>query len=298
MSVTRSISAILMLALCFFLFIVGGYPLAGVLIFIQLVGFWELGKAFANPTPEPGAERAPLPAKKKIDYLDIIGLITIVIYDVVMIFTKSVVYQFVVVACFVIALLFVYVFSFPKVPIDRIAQIVFSFLYCPVMLSFVYMVRDMEIYGKYMIWIVLIGSWGCDTFALLFGVAFGKKKIFPQLSPKKSLAGCIGGLFSSAVMGGCYGYFYVMPHLRKLNGTEVDENPYLFLILAGIGLVAGLIGMLGDLVASGIKRNKGFKDYAKLIPGHGGIMDRFDSTIPVAPAVYLLTLLYITYISK
>ena len=178
MSITRSISAILMLALAFALFIFGGYPLAGVLLIISLIGFWELSKAFANPAPEPGAERVPLPAKKKIDYLDIIGLITVAIYYV------------------------------------------FSFLYCPVMLGFVYMTRESEPYGKYLIWMILISSWGCDTFAFLFGIAFGKKKIFPLLSPKKSLAGCIGGLISSAVIGGIYGYFYVMPALRKMKGTE------------------------------------------------------------------------------
>ncbi len=294
MSITRSISAILMLALAFALFIFGGYPLAGVLLIISLIGFWELSKAFANPAPEPGAERVPLPAKKKIDYLDIIGLITVAIYYVVMVFMQDVVHQFMVVACFVIAILFVYVFSFPKVSIDRIAAIVFSFLYCPVMLGFVYMTRESEPYGKYLIWMILISSWGCDTFAFLFGIAFGKKKIFPLLSPKKSLAGCIGGLVSSAVIGGIYGYFYVMPALRKMKGTEVDDNPYFFLILAAICLVGGLIGMLGDLVASGIKRNKGFKDFAKLIPGHGGIIDRFDSTISAAPAVYVLSLLLIS----
>ncbi len=289
MFLKRAISAVTVLALMFLLFILGGYPLAGALLLISCIGFWELSKAFACKNAVPGAERVPLPAKKKIDYLDIIGLVTIVAYYVIMVLSGEIIYLFMVIACFVIAILFVYVFSFPNVTIDRIAAIVFSFVYCPVMLSFVYLTRASEPYGKYLIWLILIGSWGCDTFAYIFGSAFGKRRIFPVLSPKKSLAGCIGGILASGVIGGVYGYFYVMPGLRKMG----NEKPYFYLVLAAICLVGGLIGMLGDLVASGIKRNKGFKDYAKLIPGHGGIMDRFDSMISTAPAVYVLSLLLI-----
>ncbi len=289
MFIKRAISAITLLALQVLLFILGGYYLAGALLLISIIGSWELSKAFACKNAVPGAERVPLPAKKKVDYLDIIGFITILAYYVIMVFSKEIVYLFMVVACFVIAILFVYVFSFPKVTIDRIAAIAFSFIYCPVMLSFIYLIRSSEPYGKYLIWLILISSWGCDTFAYLIGSAFGKKKIFPILSPNKSLAGCIGGILASGIISGVYGYFYVMPGLEKMGKHE----PYFFLVLAAIGLVGGLIGMLGDLVASGIKRNKGFKDYANLIPGHGGIMDRFDSMISTAPAIYVLSLLLI-----
>ncbi|MCR4616934.1 MAG: phosphatidate cytidylyltransferase [Lachnospiraceae bacterium] len=289
MFIKRAISAISLLALIFFLFAIGGYPLAGVLLIISCVGYWELCKAFACKNALPGAERTPLPAKKSIDCFDIIGLITVVVYYVVMVFMKEPIYQFMVVVCFVIAILFAYVFCFPKFPIDRIAAVAFSFIYCPVMLSFIYMTRASEPYGKYLIWLILIGSWGCDTFAYLIGSAFGKRKIFPVLSPNKSLAGCIGGIAASAIIGGVYGYFYVMPGLKAMG----NEKPYFFLVLAAISMVGGVIGMLGDLVASGIKRNKGFKDYAKLIPGHGGMMDRFDSMISTAPAIYVLSLLLI-----
>ena len=288
MFIKRAISAITLLALQVLLFILGGYYLAGALLLISIIGSWELSKAFACKNAVPGEERVPLPAKKKVDYLDIIGFITILAYYIIMVLTKDIGYLFMVVACFVIAILFVYVFSFPKVPIDRIAAIAFSFIYCPVMLSFIYLTRSSEL-GTFLIWFILISSWGCDTFAYLIGSAFGKKKIFPVLSPNKSLAGCIGGILASGIISGVYGYFYVKNKLPEVH----SEMPYFFLIAAAIGLVGGLIGMLGDLVASGIKRNKGFKDYAKLIPGHGGMMDRFDSMISTAPAVYVLSLLLI-----
>lgn len=286
MFIKRAISAITLLALQVVLFIFGGYYLAGALLLISIIGSWELSKAFACKNAIPGAERVPLPAKKKVDYLDIIGFIFILAYYTIMVFSDKTEYLFLVVACFVIAILFVYVFSFPKVTIDRIAAIAFSFIYCPVMLSFIYLTRSSK-YGMFLIWFILISSWGCDTFAYLIGSAFGKKKIFPVLSPNKSLAGCIGGILASGIIGGVYAYFYVKNALPEVQ----EKMPYFFLIAAAIGLVGGLIGMLGDLVASGIKRNKGFKDYAKLIPGHGGIMDRFDSMISTAPAVYVLSVL-------
>lgn len=284
MFITRAISALTLLAIVVVLFIFGGYPLAGALLLISCIGFWELSKALANPNAEIGAERAPLPNKKKVDSMDIIGMVGIVFYYVAMVFFKQPVYQFCIVIIFIMAILFVYVFSFPKIYIGRISNVAFSFIYCPVMLSFIYMVKETENYGDWLIWLVLISSWGCDTFAYLFGVAFGKRKIFPVLSPNKSLAGCIGGLVSSAVLGGLYGYFYV---------AKVTGRPYIFIVTAIMCLVGGLMGMIGDLVASGIKRNKGFKDYAKLIPGHGGIMDRFDSTIITAAAVYALSIVLV-----
>lgn len=279
-------SGVIMLAIIVAIFILGSYYLAGVLLIVSLLGFWEMSKAFANPPAEVGAERAPLPNKKKIDYMDIIGFVGIVAYYVSMVFLKEFGYQFIVAVLFVLSILFVYVFSFPKVNIDRIAGVVFSFFYCPVMLSFIYLTRETEPYGKYLVWIILISSWGCDSFAYVIGVTLGKKKAFPNLSPKKSIAGCIGGIIASGVLGGLYGYFYVSHGLAK-NG---NDRPYFFLIVALVSMVGAVMGMLGDLVASGIKRNRGFKDYSKLIPGHGGVLDRFDSLIATAPAIYAVSL--------
>lgn len=284
----RVISGIVLFALFFILFILGGYPLAVAAVGVSLLGFWELARALANPVKEPGEERSPLPAEKKFDYMDTIGFVGIIVYYAALVFLKDPVYQFVVVALFVLSILFVYVFSFPKVPIDRIANVAFSFIYCPVMISFIYMTREAGEIGKYLVWMIAISSWGCDTCAYLVGVTFGKKKIFPLLSPKKSLAGCIGGVLGSGIMGGLYGYIY----LGRVGGY-LQEHPLIYLVTAGICMFGAVLGILGDLVASGIKRNKGFKDYSNLIPGHGGIMDRVDSAIAAAPAVYVLSLLII-----
>lgn len=125
-----------------------------------------------------------------------------------------------------------------------------------------------------MIWIVLIASFATDIFAYFSGYLFGNKKLCPSLSPKKTWAGAIGGTLGSVICCGAFGYFVV--------------PDYLIHCLV-IGLVGAIFAQFGDLSASAFKRKMGIKDYGKLIPGHGGIMDRFDSVIMVAPIVYYYT---------
>ena len=138
--------------------------------------------------------------------------------------------------------------------------------------------------GKIYIWYILIISWGTDVFAFLIGNTFklGKHK-FSKISPKKSIEGSIGGIVGSAIVGFLFGYFL----LDKAMGG------YMFgVALFVIGAIGSVISQVGDLAASAIKRNHGIKDYGHLIPGHGGIMDRFDSVIFTAPMVYFLIILF------
>jgi phosphatidate cytidylyltransferase len=158
-------------------------------------------------------------------------------------------------------------------------------MYAPVMLSFVYLTRQ-SVLGIYMVWLIVLSAWGSDTCAYCVGMLIGKKKIFPVLSPKKSLEGCIGGVLGAALLGGLYGYFFVE---QQLPDQEVTG------IIAFICAVGAVMSMVGDLAASAIKRNHNIKDYGKLIPGHGGIMDRFDSMIVTAPMIYFLTMLMIRF---
>ncbi|MBQ7706245.1 MAG: CDP-archaeol synthase, partial [Lachnospiraceae bacterium] len=111
------------------------------------------------------------------------------------------------------------------------------------------------------------------------GVTMGKHKMSPKLSPKKSIEGLFGGLLGAALVGGVYGYFF-------------DKYVYAIersvLIFAVIGFAGAIVAVIGDLTASAIKRNNDIKDYSNLIPGHGGILDRFDSIIFTAPVIYYL----------
>ena len=173
-------------------------------------------------------------------------------------------------------LMTIYVVTFPKYGTEQITVAFFGIFYVGIMFSYLYQVREMPD-GKYLVWLILLSSWGCDTFAYCVGKLFGKHKMTPKLSPKKTVEGAIGGIVGAAVLGFLYGTFF------KNNMIQVT-NPGV--ISAAACAIAAVISMVGDLAASAIKRNHDIKDYGNLIPGHGGILDRFDSMIFTAPAIY------------
>jgi phosphatidate cytidylyltransferase len=139
------------------------------------------------------------------------------------------------------------------------------------MLGFVYLLgRE---HGFAMTLLIFISSWVCDTFAYFSGRALGKRKLAPVLSPKKSIEGAVGGVVGSALVGALF---------ARITGMDMA----LIVFISAIGAV---VSQFGDLFASAIKRNHNIKDYGNLIPGHGGILDRFDSVIITAPIIYILS---------
>lgn len=124
---------------------------------------------------------------------------------------------------------------------------------------------------RILIWLVFLAAFGTDIMAYFTGMAIGKHKLCTHLSPKKSIEGAIGGVVGSVVFCGLFGYFAL---------------PEAFGMTLIIGLVGSIFAQLGDLSASAFKRQMGIKDYGHLIPGHGGILDRFDSVLFTAPMVY------------
>ena len=170
-----------------------------------------------------------------------------------------------------ILILFVYVFGYPKYHAEQVMAAFFGVIYVAVMLSFIYLTRSLPD-GKFLVWLIFLCSWGCDTCAYCVGMLIGKHKMAPVLSPKKSIEGAVGGVAGAALLGVIYAA-----------ATQGKMAEY-----ALICAVGALISMVGDLAASAIKRNQNIKDYGKLIPGHGGILDRFDSVIITAPVIYYL----------
>lgn len=179
---------------------------------------------------------------------------------------------------YLLMMLAVYVLTFPEYSDKQIVSAFMNFFYVSVMLSFVYMIRDMK-HGMVLVLLIFVSSWINDTFAYFVGRALGKHKMAPVLSPKKSIEGLIGGIAGAGVAGALFGVLF---------DAYVEPLGYAPLLFAVVGAVGAVPAVIGDLAASAIKRNNDIKDYGKLIPGHGGILDRFDSIIFTAPIVYYL----------
>ena len=290
---TRLISGIVLIIIAILALSLGGPTLAGILLVISLIAYRELTKVLKvsgenqeakmhlGAKMNPGTEQEA----KRLNLLEIIGMTGIIIYYAIIFFSGAEVLQLMCIVGVFMAMMFSYVVVFPKFRAEQLVGAFFSFMYAPVMLSFVYLTR-MCPQGIYMVWMIIISSWGCDTCAYVVGMLIGKKKIFPRLSPKKSLEGCIGGVLGATLIGGWYGYFFVEPLFPE------QTVMWIIAFICGVGAV---MSQIGDLAASAIKRNAKIKDYGKLIPGHGGIMDRFDSMIVTAPMIYFLTIMMIRF---
>ena len=132
-------------------------------------------------------------------------------------------------------------------------------------------------YGLFMIVITLCGAWLADSGAYFAGTFLGKHKLCPTISPKKTVEGLAGGVVTNGILMIIIGLVYDF----GLNGPSLN-----YIALFFVGMLCALIGLVGDLSASLIKRQTGIKDYGNIMPGHGGVMDRFDSVLLVAPFMY------------
>ena len=151
-----------------------------------------------------------------------------------------------------ILLMSVYVFTYPKYQAEQVMAAFFGIMYVAVMLSFIYLTRVLE-GGIYHVWLIFLCSWGCDTCAYCVGVLFGKHKMTPVLSPKKSVEGAVGGVAGAVLLGVLYAYF--------TKGS-----------MAGYGVICGagaLLSMIGDLAASAIKRLPQEKTPGSVLPTAG-----------------------------
>lgn len=256
---TRLISGIALLIIAILAFYIGDLPLILLSTLISAIGLFEFYRVLDLE-------------KKTIVYL---GYVYSLIYYS-LIYFKLNHYIFFSVIAFLMLIFAIYVFTFPKYKTEEISSIFMGVIYIPILFSYVYNTRTYED-GKYLVWLILISSWGSDTCAYAVGSLFGKHKIAPVLSPKKSIEGSIGGVLGAAIIGGIMGYI--------LSGHFKSTFSPVFTCAASCA-IGSVISQIGDALASAIKRNHNIKDYGKLIPGHGGILDRFDSMIFTAPAIF------------
>jgi phosphatidate cytidylyltransferase len=184
---------------------------------------------------------------------------------------------------FILAVLVCLVLFHKKITIHDCAVTILGFFYVCVLMSTVFLVRDIDGIGIYVIWVVFLSAWGSDTGAYFVGVKFGRHKLNPELSPKKTIEGAIGGVIFATILSALYGLSL------SLVGIALDIS--MLLPMAAIGAGGAILSIFGDLAASAVKRNTNIKDFGTIFPGHGGVMDRFDSVLFTAPSVYLLTIL-------
>jgi phosphatidate cytidylyltransferase len=168
-------------------------------------------------------------------------------------------------------------------PLVNVAGTLMGLIYVAGLLSFLLMLRELprqkgSEYDHAGTWIAMLflTTWICDTAAYFVGLQFGKHKLFERVSPKKTVEGAFGGLvFAVLAAVACYHFFVIGLQLRDA---------------VIIGILIGTVGQMSDLVESLFKRDAGVKDSSRLIPGHGGMLDRFDSEMLVAPLVYFYLL--------
>lgn len=262
--------------------LLGGYPLAVLLMLCSMIGYQELAKA-CGVLQDGESSNALTVASFIMAAVYYCGLMVLQHRHAgdpyVLLHSEDFFTVLMLAAAFLITMA-VYVFTFPKYRAPQVMASYFSFVYAPVLMSFVYRARLLP-YGIFVYALVFVCSSLCDVCALLAGMTFGKHKMAPVLSPKKTVEGGIGGIVGAAV-----GAWIVALFVRI---ADADANLQLEFIL--IGAVGAFISMIGDLAASAIKRNHNIKDYGRLIPGHGGIMDRFDSIIFTAPVIYFMSVL-------
>ncbi|OPJ57125.1 phosphatidate cytidylyltransferase [Alkalithermobacter paradoxus] len=253
----RILSSVILLPLLFYILINGGVPLYLGVFIVSIIALKEFYSAFRL---------------KEINPINILGYITSTVFFLFFVFRIDInyVYSMITVLFFCSSILLIW----KKYTIIDMGVTFLGIIYIPYFLSHIVFIK--EFIGHNFIWVVFIIAWMTDTFAYFSGYFFGKHKLIPQVSPKKTIEGSIGGIVGSILS--CIVFAYI-----------VDVS---ILHITIIGFLGSILAQLGDLFASSIKRFIKIKDYGKLIPGHGGILDRFDSILFTAPFVYYYVLIF------
>lgn len=269
---TRILSGIVIAVVMLAFAWLGGVYLLALLAPVSVIGLYEFYHAVGLLT-----------GGRKIDLVTGIGYVGTMVYYVLLYITEGSLF-FMVFVCVVLllVLLATYVFTFPKYNAKSIVCGFYGFFYVSVMLSFIYLTRALPD-GIFIVWLIFMSSWFCDVFAYFTGMLIGKHRLAPVLSPKKSIEGAIGGIVFPAICGGVYAYF-IQPYVAV--GFPIIPA---FVVICAVGCA---VSQIGDLSASAVKRNFDIKDYGSLIPGHGGILDRFDSVIFTAPMIFFIAELF------
>lgn len=256
---TRVLSGLIMLPLLVIL-LIGGYVLFAACLLIGIMGVREFYNGFHAMDIKPNFG---------------IACVAAVALYVIDLFTEDASWYMVWLFGVVLVSL-LYLFNIEHRKLEDAMATITGIVYV-VFFSFHVTLVEQTQYGI-LIWLIIITAFGTDIMAYFTGFALGKHKLCPKISPKKTIEGSIGGILGSVILSGLFGYFFV---------------PDILLHCIIIGVLGGVVSQFGDLTASIFKRKMGIKDYGNLIPGHGGILDRFDSVLFTGPMVYYYIVLVI-----
>ena len=257
--ITRFVSGIILLAIVVSTGVLGGWFFYAVIFAISMIGLWEFYKM-------AGISRRPV---------GIAGYASGVLLWIIMALQLEEYLPAALILGF-FAIMGVYVFHFVHTEVTEALYAFFGLFYVVFLLGFMYRIRVMDD-GVFLLWLILLGAWGCDLSAYCIGIVFGKHKMAPDLSPKKTIEGAVGGVLGAAFLGAMYGALF---------GSKFVRIDYPVFACGIACAAAALISMIGDLAASAFKRSHNIKDFSKIMPGHGGLLDRFDSVIFVAPVIF------------
>ncbi|MBQ4135658.1 MAG: phosphatidate cytidylyltransferase [Clostridia bacterium] len=176
-----------------------------------------------------------------------------------------------------IFLLTVSLFSREKFNIEKASTVFLTLFYIVGGYTALVLLRDFDGVGKYVYLLTFVGAWFTDIFAYFTGRFLGKHKLIPDISPKKTVEGSIGGIVFCMIAYVVYGVV-----LQNMFGLKPN-----YIVLATVAILISFVSQVGDLTLSAVKRKFGIKDFGKIMPGHGGLLDRFDSVIPVAILLYI-----------
>lgn len=256
---TRIITALVLIPILVLILISGNWVIAAAVTVVSTVGLYELYKATGVLEKKP---------------LAVLGFVSGVCVALRLFIPNDWYMGLVFLA---IIIMFVIMLKCHKtISVEDAAMTVFGVIYVPFLLSMLTAVAQLES-GSFLLWVVVIGAFATDTFAYFTGVFLGKHKLCPEISPKKTIEGSIGGTVGCMLLILAYGLL-----LEKQFGQEIN-----YIKLGVLGILIAVVSQIGDLTASIIKRRYGVKDYGNIFPGHGGVLDRLDSVIATAPLVYV-----------
>ncbi len=245
---TRVITAIIGILLLIFIVFKGKLYLSMSITILSIIGLWEFYSSLNNINIRP------------INYMGYLGAIGLFISNAFQVVTVELVFYM------ITAILLIILLLNKKVKILDIATTLLGVIYIPFFFFHIY-----KLDGTRYIWLVFLIAFGTDTFAYLVGNLVGEHKLSPKISPNKTIEGALGGIIGSLIITIVFGYF-----------ADID----LIFKLMLLSILASIVSQVGDLVASRIKRIVKIKDFGFIFPGHGGVLDRFDSIIFCAPIIY------------